>query len=107
MIETNKKILAITGSIGSGKSTFAKLLAQQGVPSIDADKLAHAVLAPESSSANKVIELLGPEIIEAEGTLNRKLIAEKVFSSQQLKTQLEAIMHPAICLLYTSDAADE
>ena len=84
--------IALTGGIGSGKSTASSLLKLYGYQIIDADSIAHKVL---EDSSKEVICLFGEGILE-EGKINRKALGAIVFANSQAKKQLEALLHPKI-----------
>lgn len=84
--------IALTGGIGSGKSTASSLLKLYGYQIIDADSIAHKVL---EDSSTEVICLFGEGILE-EGKINRKALGAIVFANSQAKKQLEALLHPKI-----------
>ena len=88
--------IALTGGIGSGKSTVAALFAQRGAPVIDADSIARELAAPGRPALQKMIEAFGQNIIQANGALDRKKLREIIFDDQTAKTRLEAILHPLI-----------
>ena len=88
--------IALTGGIGSGKSTVAALFAKRGAPVIDADKIARELAAPGRPALQKIIEAFGQNIIQANGALDRKKLREIVFADQIAKARLEAILHPLI-----------
>lgn len=87
--------IGITGNIGSGKSTAAKIFSQLGIPVYDADSRAKAVmLKPILLQAIK--NLLGSESYSENGLLNREFVSQKVFNNPELLSQLNAIVHPAV-----------
>jgi dephospho-CoA kinase len=89
--------VGITGNIGSGKSTVARIFSQLGIPIYDADSRAKAVmLKPALVTAIK--QLLGSESYSENGELNRAFISQKVFNNSALLTQLNALVHPAVFL---------
>ena len=88
--------IALTGGIGSGKSTVAALFAKRGAPVIDADSIARELAAPGQPALQKMIEAFGQNIIQANGALDRKKLREIVFDDQTAKARLEAILHPLI-----------
>lgn len=88
--------IALTGGIGSGKSTVAALFAKQGAPVIDADSIARELAAPGQPALQKIIEAFGQNITQANGALDRKKLRQIVFDDQTAKTRLEAILHPLI-----------
>lgn len=88
--------IALTGGIGSGKSTVAALFAKRGAPVIDADKIARELAAPGQPALQKIIEAFGQNIIQANGALDRKKLREIVFDDQTARARLEAVLHPLI-----------
>jgi dephospho-CoA kinase len=88
-------MVGLTGGIGSGKSTVARLLADRGSVVIDADVIAREVVErPEVLAA--LAERFGPEILAADGTLDRTALAQRAFVTDELRKELEAITHPPI-----------
>ena len=87
--------MGLTGGIGSGKSTVARLFAARGVPVVDADALSRAAQAP-GMPAYAEIAAAWPELIAPDGTVDRKRLARVVFSDPPGRLRLEAIMHPRI-----------
>jgi dephospho-CoA kinase len=88
--------IALTGGIGSGKSTAATEFAELGVPVIDADVIAHDLVEPGSQALQMLIETFGSEIKREDGSLNRELLRSWVFNNDNKRHQLESIMHPLI-----------
>jgi dephospho-CoA kinase len=89
------KLVGLTGNIGSGKSTVARMLQESGVPVLDADVLARDVVAP-GQPALAEIAAAWPDVIAADGTLDRKKLGARVFSDPAARRRLEAITHPRI-----------
>lgn len=89
------KLVGLTGGIGSGKSTVGKLVQRLGVPLIDADQLAREVVQP-GTPALADIAREWPEVIAADGSLDRPRLGAKVFSDPAARRRLEAITHPRI-----------
>ena len=98
--------LGLTGGIASGKSTVADLFKQAGYPVIDADVIARQIVAPNSLALKKIALRFGREMIQADGTLNRKALGAKVFGHPQALADLNAIEHPYIRVALTK-ALDE
>ncbi|MRS90726.1 dephospho-CoA kinase [Enterobacteriaceae bacterium RIT714] len=89
-------IVALTGGIGSGKSTVADAFARLGITIIDADIIARQVVEPHTPGLNAIQAHFGDNIIHADGTLNRRLLRERIFSHPAEKTWLNALLHPMI-----------
>lgn len=89
------KVLGLTGGIGSGKSTVGRLIAGLGVPVLDADQLANEVREP-GRPAHADIGAAWPEVIGADGKVDRKRLADIVFANPAARHRLESIMHPRI-----------
>lgn len=90
-------VVGLTGGIGSGKSTFAALLAERGAEVIDADELGRAALEPGRPAWNQVIETFGDDIRVAGGMdIDRKRLAQIVFNDPPKLAALNAIVHPEI-----------
>jgi len=88
-------IVGLTGGIGSGKSTVAKLLQELGVPVYNSDAEAKKLMETSKVLQKKIKMLLGPDAY-GNTTLNRSYIAEMVFNDKQLLSKLNAIVHPAV-----------
>ena len=89
-------IVGLTGGIGSGKSSVAKLFATWGATVVDADQIAHNLLAPGSKALTQVAKRFGADIIDDSGQLNRGALAKIVFTNPTARADLEAITHPLI-----------
>jgi len=89
------KVWGLTGNIGSGKSTVARLLAGRGVPVIDADQIAREVVQP-GRPALREIAARWPQVVSPDGTLDRKALAGRVFDDRGELARLNAIVHPRI-----------
>lgn len=92
-------IVGLTGPIGSGKSAVAKLFADNGYKVIDADKIAREVVEKGSPALAQLSDAFGDDVISDDGTLNRRLLAQKAFSSKEGTELLNSITHPAIVSL--------
>jgi dephospho-CoA kinase len=99
------RLVGLTGGIGSGKSTAARLIAARGIPVIDADQLAREAVAP-GSPALREIAATWPEVIAPDGHLDRRALGRKIFSSSEARTRLEGILHPRIIELSTARASE-
>lgn len=91
--------IGLTGGIACGKSTVAAMLREEGYLVIDSDQLAREAVEPGSAGLQKIIRKFGEEVLLEDGSLNRKLMGEIVFSDPEKKRALESIVHPAIFLL--------
>lgn len=89
-------VVGLTGGIGSGKSTVSAVFESLGVPVIDADQLAHQLVAPGQAALEEIRETFGERCIKADGHLDRAFIRQKVFSNSDEKQKLESILHPRI-----------
>lgn len=99
-------LIALTGGIGSGKSTVARRWVELGATEIDADLLAREVVNPGSIGLQKVVEAFGSSVLAADGSLNRSALAQLVFTSDSNRKKLEAILHPLIQDLALERVAD-
>jgi dephospho-CoA kinase len=89
------KLVGLTGGIGSGKSTVGRMVQRLGVPLIDADQLAREVVQPGTPALAEIAREW-PEVIAADGTLDRRRLGAKVFAEPAARQRLEAITHPRI-----------
>ncbi|NWX09654.1 COASY synthase, partial [Caloenas nicobarica] len=89
-------VIGLTGGTGSGKTSIAKLLGRLGAFLIDADKLGHAVYVPGGPAYERVAATFGAEILNEDGTVNRKVLGAKVFGNQERLKSLTDIVWPEI-----------
>ena len=89
-------MVGLTGGIGAGKSTVAEILAAHGAVVVDADAIAREVVEPGMPALAKLVERFGPEILRADGSLDRPALAALAFVDDETRKELEAITHPAI-----------
>jgi dephospho-CoA kinase len=89
-------LVALTGGIGSGKSTVAALLAARGAVIVDADEAARLVVEPGEPALGALVERFGHAILRPDGSLDREVLARVAFASDDARRTLEAITHPAI-----------
>lgn len=89
-------LVGLTGGIGSGKSTVARLLAARGAVILDADLFAREALATGTAAFDRVVSLFGSEVVGPSGDLDRAAIAARVFSDDVRREELEAIVHPEV-----------
>ncbi|HHT2832943.1 dephospho-CoA kinase [Klebsiella aerogenes] len=88
--------VALTGGIGSGKSTVADEFAHLGVTVIDADIIARQVVEPGTPALLTIAERFGPQMINDDGSLNRRRLRERIFAHSEDKAWLNALLHPLI-----------
>ena len=88
--------LALTGGIATGKSVCLRRFAQLGLPTIDADVVARAVVAPGTAGLAAVVTRFGPGILRPDGSLNRAALGHLVFADAEARSHLEDIVHPAV-----------
>ena len=88
--------IALTGGIGSGKSTVSRLLAEKGAVIVDADAIAREIVEPGQPALEEIRGAFGPEVIDADGRLRRTRLAEIVFDDPEALARLNAITHPRI-----------
>lgn len=89
-------VIAITGGLGSGKTTVRKLFEELGAAGIDTDVLAREAVEPGTAGASKVREAFGSDCFDHQGRLDRRKMAEVVFNDQAALNRLESILHPLI-----------
>lgn len=88
--------VGLTGGLGSGKSTVARLLVARGAVLVDADVLAREALADHSPGAKAVIEEFGPGVALAPGVVDRAALGRRVFGDEDARRALESIVHPRV-----------
>ncbi len=89
-------VIGLTGGIAAGKSTATAFFQDRGVPVIDADEVARDVVAAATPGLAAVVAAFGPQILQADGTLDRRRLREVVFADPAQRHRLEAILHPLI-----------
>jgi len=89
-------LVGLTGGIGSGKSTVARLLERRGAIVIDADHLAREAVARGTAGFDRVIDTFGPGVLRPDGDLDRVLLAAIIFADPERRAALEAIVHPEV-----------
>ncbi|MGD9046780.1 MAG: dephospho-CoA kinase [Anaerolineae bacterium] len=91
----HRVLIGLTGNIATGKSEVARMLADLGAHVIDADKVAHEVMQPGGPVFDAVVASFGPEILAADGTIDRGKLGTIVFADPVALGRLEATVHPA------------
>lgn len=92
----NVLVIGLTGGIGSGKSTVADLFKKLDVPVIDADIISHQLCEPNATGYNSIIEHFGVSILQDNGHIDRKKLANIVFAHGLEREWLESTLHPLI-----------
>ena len=90
------KKVGLTGGIGSGKSTVARMLGRAGFAVVDADQIARDIMEPDSPVLDEVAAEFGADLIGADGALNRGELARRAFATTEDTKRLNSITHPAI-----------
>ncbi len=93
-----KHIVAITGGIGSGKSTVAEQFASFGIPVYNSDHAAKRLMRDSEVLKNQIIGLLGSQSYHADGSLDRKYLSTQIFSNKDKRDALNSLVHPAVRL---------
>jgi dephospho-CoA kinase len=89
-------LVGLTGGIGAGKSTVARLLAERGAVVIDADSIVRELQLPGTDVFHAIVERFGDHIVAADGSLDRERLADIVFRDEDARSALNAIVHPAV-----------
>ena len=95
--------IGLTGGIGCGKTTVAEIFGQLNIPVIDADEIAHQLVAIGQPALAQIQQAFDKDILNPDGSLHRKKLRELIFSDPEQKQKLEAILHP---LVYQSIQAE-
>lgn len=88
-------VIGLTGGIGSGKSSVAKLFSERGVAIIDADIVAREITLPSKPAFNEIVQHFGPEILQ-NNTINRTMLRKIIFENAKQRRWLEELLHPII-----------
>lgn len=92
----NTRVLGLTGGVGMGKSTAARLLKKVGLPVVDSDDLAREAVQPGTEGLAEIADEFGEGFLKADGSLDRDKMASKVFQDEAARKRLEAIIHPRV-----------
>ena len=92
----NHLLMGVTGGIASGKTVVAKMLEQLGAPLIDFDLLARQVVEPGKPAFKQIVDYFGKEVLQEDGSLDRKKLSKIVFQDTQKRNRLEGFTHPPI-----------
>lgn len=96
MNEHPRFIVALTGGVAAGKSEVTRRFEALGVNVYDADVAARAVVEPGEPALTEIEFVFGPEVMNEDGTLNRRTMRERVFGDADARTKLEGIVHPRV-----------
>jgi dephospho-CoA kinase len=96
----NRLLLGVTGGIASGKTTVANMLQDLGAPIIDFDLLSREVVEPERPAWNDIVSYFGEQVLQEDGTLDRKTLSNIVFQDMEKRKKLEGFTHPRIIDLF-------
>src|SRR4051812_38229724 len=88
--------VGLTGGLASGKSTVGRMLADLGCLLIEDDKLGHQVMEPSGEGYEGILVEFGPEIVNEDGTINRRRLGALVFADPAKLTKLNALVHPLV-----------
>jgi dephospho-CoA kinase len=89
-------IVGLTGGVASGKTAASQVLKEEGAYIIDADQIARELVRPHQPAWNELIRAFGKEILQEDGSLHRKKLADKVFADPKQRKRLNQILHPRI-----------
>jgi dephospho-CoA kinase len=89
-------VVGLTGPIGAGKSTVARLLEERGATVIDADAVYASLVQPGQPLLRRIAEEFGPHVLRADGSLDRRALGDLVFGDQAALTRLDRLTHPAV-----------
>jgi len=99
-------LVGLTGGIGAGKSTVARLLAERGAVVIDADSIVRELQRPGTDVFRAIVERFGPDVVKADGSLDRERLADIVFRADESRSALNAIVHPAVYAVMSERIAE-
>jgi dephospho-CoA kinase len=89
-------IVGLTGGVASGKTVVSQVLREEGAYIIDADQIAKELVQPHQPAWNELVKVFGEEILQEDGTIHRKKLADKVFADLKQRELLNQILHPRI-----------
>lgn len=96
IINADAYVVGLTGPTGAGKSTVAKVFEKNGYHIVDTDKIARTILEKDSPLLPKIAKAFGDDVINGDGTINRKLLAQRAFETREKTDLLNSITHPYI-----------
>lgn len=100
-------IIGLTGGIGCGKSTANKIFGELGFKILDSDQLVEEIYASDSSVQTALAEHFGKEVFTKQGTVNKEILGQKVFTDKQELTWLEDLVHPKVKQLWEKYIAQD
>ena len=89
-------VIALTGGIGSGKTTVSEIFKSKNIPIIDTDIIARQIVEQDKPAYIEIIKSFGKEILNNDNSINRQALRKLIFSSTEKRLQLENILHPVI-----------
>ena len=89
-------VIALTGGIGSGKTTVSDIFKEKNIPIIDTDVIAREIVEPNKLAYKEIIKTFGEAVLNTDRTINRQALGKLIFSSTEKRLQLESILHPII-----------
>lgn len=91
------RVIGLTGGVGAGKSLILSILKEEyGASVIIADQVAHELMKPGEEGYFEVLSLLGEDILNSDGTIDRQILAEKIFRDKSVREQVNSIIHPIV-----------
>src|SRR5690606_23052497 len=90
------RVIAVTGGVAAGKSAVCRAFADLGIHIADADLAARAVVEPGQPALAEVVAAFGPEVLQADGRLDRAAMRRRVFADPEARKRLEGLLHPRI-----------
>jgi len=98
-------VIGLTGAIGTGKSNVLQTLVSLGADGVDADRVAHQVMQPGGPAYGPVLAAFGPDILGADGRIDRQRLSARVFGEEGALARLEGMVHPAVAKVLRVQAA--
>ena len=89
-------VIALTGGIGSGKTTVSELFKSKNISIIDTDVIAREIVNQDQPAYAEIIKLFGKDILDDRKNINRQILRKRIFSSEKKRQQLEEVLHPII-----------
>lgn len=95
--------LGLTGGIATGKTTISNYLKTKGIPVLDADEYARKVVEPGTPGLTDIVNTFGKQVLQSDGSLNRKLLGQIIFNDMTARQKLNGITHPRIQQMMTDE----